>query len=182
MTRRALRNVHLSLSSSRVSSTPNPTATAECPACKRPWRRQFSSTRSKEMTRLRSQMFTWLTSAGKKFEDPIANDTNYLTDYDTLGFRKDNKDSKDRKIRGANNQSEGRDGDQGGNRPRLPFPLNEHFISQPILSTKLREEIWRRVKADKKSVRTVSIELGVEMRRVGAVVRLVELEKLAGPY
>jgi len=33
------------------------------------------------------------------------------------------------------------------------------------------------VKVDGKSVRTVSVELGVEMRRVGAVVRLVEVER-----
>lgn len=30
---------------------------------------------------------------------------------------------------------------------------------------------------ERKSVRTVSVELGIEMRRVGAVVRLVELER-----
>lgn len=33
------------------------------------------------------------------------------------------------------------------------------------------------MQVEKKSVRTVSVELGVEMRRVGAVVRLVELER-----
>ena len=57
-----------------------------------------------------------------------------------------------------------------------PFPLNKNFMSESILSEELRQEIWRRVQIDKKSVRTVSVELNVEMRRVGAVVRLVELE------
>jgi hypothetical protein len=58
-----------------------------------------------------------------------------------------------------------------------PFPLNRTFISQPVLSGELREEIWLRVMKDGKTVREVSAELGVEMRRVGAVVRLKEVEK-----
>jgi hypothetical protein len=58
-----------------------------------------------------------------------------------------------------------------------PFPLNQHFVSESVLSEPLRQEIWKRVKVDGKSVRTVSVELGVEMRRVGAVVRLVEVER-----
>ena len=57
-----------------------------------------------------------------------------------------------------------------------PFPLNPHFVSQSILSEPLRQEVWKRVQVDEKSVREVSVELGVEMRRVGAVVRLVEVE------
>jgi hypothetical protein len=58
-----------------------------------------------------------------------------------------------------------------------PFPLNRYFQSQPVLSEELRQEIWRRVKTQGDSVRTVSTALNVEMRRVAAVVRLVELEK-----
>jgi hypothetical protein len=55
--------------------------------------------------------------------------------------------------------------------------LNKSFVSQPVLSDDLREEIWKRVMQDGKSVRVVSAELGVEMSRVGAVVRLKEVEK-----
>ena len=62
-------------------------------------------------------------------------------------------------------------------RELMPFPLNPHFVSQSVLSEGLRLEIWKRVHVDKKSVRQVSVELGIEMRRVGAVVRLVEVEK-----
>jgi hypothetical protein len=58
-----------------------------------------------------------------------------------------------------------------------PFPLNRTFISQPVLSDELREEIWSRIMKEGKTVREVSAELGVEMRRVGAVVRLKEVEK-----
>jgi len=58
-----------------------------------------------------------------------------------------------------------------------PYPLNRDFISQPVLSDELRQEIWARVMAEGKSVRQVSAELKVEMRRVGAVVRLLEVEK-----
>ncbi|KAI9929940.1 hypothetical protein MW887_011750 [Aspergillus wentii] len=59
---------------------------------------------------------------------------------------------------------------------RKPFPLNPHFTSENILSEELRNEIYRRVTAEKQSVRAVSVDLGVDMRRVAAVVRLVELE------
>lgn len=59
----------------------------------------------------------------------------------------------------------------------IPFPNNKHFRSQNVLSEDLRDEIWRRVKEDGKSVREVSVELQVEMRRVGAVVRLKAVEE-----
>lgn len=58
-----------------------------------------------------------------------------------------------------------------------PFPLNPDFRSQPVLSEAEREKIWERVMIDGKSVRDVSAELSVEMSRVGAVVRLMEIEK-----
>jgi transposase-like protein len=62
-------------------------------------------------------------------------------------------------------------------RDLTPFPLNRAFISQAVLSDELREEIWKRIMKDGKSVREVSAELQVEMSRVGAVVRLKEVEK-----
>lgn len=58
-----------------------------------------------------------------------------------------------------------------------PFPLNKAFFSEPVLSEEFREEIWRRIMKDGMSVREVSATTGVEMRRVGAVVRLKEIEK-----
>lgn len=57
-----------------------------------------------------------------------------------------------------------------------PFPLNRDFTSESILSEDMRLEIWNRVQRQAKSVRQVSTEMGVDMRRVAAVVRLVELE------
>ena len=64
-----------------------------------------------------------------------------------------------------------------GNAGNRPFPLNPNFDSEPILSEELRNEIHRRVVDKKQSVRAVSVDLGVDMRRVAAVVRLVVLEK-----
>lgn len=62
-------------------------------------------------------------------------------------------------------------------RDMIPFPGNRKFISQSVLSEELRELIWTKIMQDAKSVREVSAELGVEMSRVGAVVRLKEIEK-----
>jgi hypothetical protein len=58
-----------------------------------------------------------------------------------------------------------------------PFPLNAQFRSQPVLSEELREAIWRRVVRDGVSVPTVSVEFGVSNERVGAVVRLMQVQK-----
>ncbi len=183
MSRGALHNIHLSLSSFTASLTSSAAPAKHCPACKRPWRREFSSTPSRYMTRLRSEMFTWLNTRGKNFEHPVKEDTNYLTDYDRQGFRVEEREVFRGSGGGGRSESVGgpANGSERGRstppRPRQPFPLNGHFISRPILSEQLREEIWTRVKVDKKSIRIVSVELGVEMRRIGAVVRLMEVEK-----
>jgi hypothetical protein len=58
-----------------------------------------------------------------------------------------------------------------------PFPMNKHFRSQPVLSEDLREAIYQRVKRDGATVSLASVEFGVSNERVGAVVRLKQLEK-----
>lgn len=70
------------------------------------------------------------------------------------------------------------------------FPANPNFVSQPVLSEEFREAIWERIMKEGQSVREVSAQMRVEMSRVGAVVRLKEIEKewqrigkpLAKPY
>ena len=59
----------------------------------------------------------------------------------------------------------------------VPFPWNRQFRSQPVLSEELKDAIYEMVMVDDKSVRNVSAKLGVEMNRVGAVVRLKAVEK-----
>lgn len=59
----------------------------------------------------------------------------------------------------------------------IPFPMNRTFRSQPVLSEELKDAIWKRVMEEGKSVRDVSATLGVDMNRVGAVVRLKAVEK-----
>ena len=59
----------------------------------------------------------------------------------------------------------------------VPFPLNRQFRSQPVLSEDIKDEIYKRVAEDGMSVRLVGAEMGVDMRRVGAVVRLKTVEK-----
>jgi len=58
-----------------------------------------------------------------------------------------------------------------------PFPLNQYFRSQPVLSEDLREAIYKRVKKDGATVSLASVEFGVSNERVGAVVRLKQMEK-----
>ncbi|ROV94879.1 hypothetical protein VSDG_07129 [Cytospora chrysosperma] len=80
-------------------------------------------------------------------------------------------------------------GGDKGSRLR-PFPSNPAFISQPVLSEEAREMIWHKVMVNWEGIKAVSAELGVDQRRVAAVVRMKEVEKdwqknglkLAKPY
>lgn len=111
-------------------------------------------------------MFDWLNGPGAELKHHIPGSTNYVTQ---LRNRRggDDKESSSRRDNDAED-------DVG---LKTPFPLNPQFVSEPILSEELSNEIYKRVVEQKKSVRSVSVELRVDMRRVGAVVRLKELEK-----
>ena len=133
-------------------------------------------------------MFEWLNGPGENFRHPLPNSTNYLSAYDRRGrlLRRENDAEATSAPKGPNTRDtqaledaavETKPLAQETQEDLKPFPLNSHFISQSVLSEELRQEIWRRVQIEGKSVRQVSIELGVEMRRVGAVVRLLEVEK-----
>lgn len=114
--------------------------------------RTFSSTTNREqrITRARQMLFRWLNSKGQQYRQPAENTTNYVMPIKSPPEFEDNVH---------------------------PFHLNFAFLSQPILSEEMREDIWSRVMRDGKSVRDVSTALGIEMRRVAAVVRLKEVEK-----
>jgi len=58
-----------------------------------------------------------------------------------------------------------------------PYPLNEYFISQPVLSEQLRDKIYEDVVEKGSTVTQASITWQVDIRRVAAVVRLKAVEK-----
>ena len=109
-------------------------------------------------------MWNWLNGPGEAFRNPLPNSTNYLSGRDRKG-----QIVRETKEDGMLEQESATD--------LRPFPLNHFFQSQSILSEQMRNEIYRRVKEQGKTIRAVSVELGVDMRRVGAVVRLVEIER-----
>ena len=78
-------------------------------------------------------------------------------------------------------EQDSRDGENGLPPESLedlrPFPQNAQFMSQPVLSVELRNEIFHRVKDLGLDVRTVSAQLGVAIERAGAVVRLKAVEE-----
>ncbi|KAL8671317.1 MAG: hypothetical protein Q9168_004178 [Polycauliona sp. 1 TL-2023] len=151
-------------------------------------------------------MYRWLNGPGAAFRDPLPGSTNYLNAYDPQGNLIRARAAPTTKSRTADDDAPtpGEDGPNqieqniAGGKPipkemaddLMPFPLNRQFRSQPVLSEELRDEIYRRIKEEQKSVRTVSAELGVEMQRVGAVFRLKTIENqwveegrsLAVPY
>ena len=128
------------------------------------------------------------------FRDSLPGSTNYLNAYDANGNlirlrgKPKSEENGDANDKATTSPEEGIEGEvekniAGPQRiPResaddlIPFPLNRQFRSQAVLSEELRDEIWRRVVEKGQSVRVVSAELGVEMSRVGAVVRLKTIE------
>lgn len=95
-------------------------------------------------------MFQWLSTEGASLKHHIPGETNYLS---------------------------GRDRDGDSHEAPRPFPGNRTFISEAVLSEELRNEVYVRVVEKKKSLRAVSVELGIDMKRIAAVVRLVEMER-----
>lgn len=160
-TNRILSSISPSPSSSTVITTYNISQTP-CSS-----RRHLSSSRVAQ-TRLREQMFDWLNGPGAQLKYHIPGTTNYVTQ---LRNRRGGEESSESSSRRDDADSEDNSG------PKTPFPLNPQFISEPILSEELSNEIYKRVAQQGKSVRSVSVEMRVDMRRVGAVVRLKELEK-----
>jgi hypothetical protein len=58
-----------------------------------------------------------------------------------------------------------------------PFPLNNYFRSEAVLSPELRQELFRQVADRGADITSVSAAFGVDIRRVAAVVRLMTVEK-----
>jgi len=58
-----------------------------------------------------------------------------------------------------------------------PYPLNQSFRSQPVLSEDLREQLYIQVAHYKHDISSVAASFGVDVRRVAAVVRLKTIEK-----
>jgi hypothetical protein len=91
-------------------------------------------------------------------------------------IRQGEADAKDAKAKGKEDQDDNKLPPETAEDLR-PFPLNQYFRSQPVLSEELREAIYQRVKRDGATVSLASVEYGVSNERVGAVVRLKQMEK-----
>lgn len=143
-------------------------------------------------------MFRWINGPGAVFRDPLPGSTNYLNAYDKYGRLLRSLDEKTRQedpTKDLTDSAEDNDGEVGdkrlneeniaGDRPipkedahdLMPFPMNMQFKSQAVLSEELKDHIYDQVVRLGKTVKVVSAELNVEMRRVGAVVRLKTIEK-----
>lgn len=174
-----------------ATALPKPSAHSLCKSC---LTRSFSSTPAasaeekapRQPTAHRRRFYQWLEGPGEVFRHPLPNSTNYLNAYDRSGnlLRASKRSEAEPSSMPETADSIALDAAaEDSEIPKetesdlRPFPMNNHFISQSILSEELRNEIWRRVQEDGKSVRQVSAEMGVDMRRVAAVVRLVEVER-----
>ena len=127
----------------------------------------------------------WLENQGRNFLNPLPGSTNYLGAYDSKGRLKrlardapeDGSDSSQSATSTNGMSNSQKPLPQENNADFAPFPRNPYFRSQPVVNEAMREAIWEKIMKDGQSVKTVSAELGVEMSRVGAIVRLKEVEK-----
>ena len=62
-------------------------------------------------------------------------------------------------------------------RDMRPYPLNQQFRSQSVLSEELRDKIYEQIVEEGWDIKAVSATYNVDIRRVAAVVRLKNLEK-----
>lgn len=140
-------------------------------------------------------MFRWLNGPGSAFRDPLPGSTNYLNAYDPSGFLIRARTETTPSLEGTDDDGRNTDSEVGvgrnaleqniaGGKPipketaddLIPFPMNRQFRSQPVLSEDLRDEIYRRISQEGKTVRNVSEKLEIDMQRVGAVYRLKAIE------
>ncbi|THZ49787.1 hypothetical protein D6C90_03162 [Aureobasidium pullulans] len=172
---------------------------------------QFHAT-CKNDTRLRRNMFSWLNGPGRVFREPLQGSTNYLSAYDRSGnllrlrYGAEQENEEEDKIDESKlsdeekakriEEKEAKEKEDRHKMPKerasdlRPYPLNNDFRSQSILSEELREELYKKIIDEKVDLSTVSALYGVDMRRVAAVVRLKAIEKnwvsegkkLATPY
>ena len=133
-------------------------------------------------------MFSWLNGPGSVFRLPLPGSTNYLNAYDEQGrliraTRKRRQDTESDDVMDDDTPSLAQNiqGEQAIPEETLddfmPFPMNRLFRSQAVLSEELRDEIFRLWKEEGKTVRRISADMQVEMRRVGAVLRLKSVEE-----
>lgn len=109
-------------------------------------------------------------------------------DEDTIVQREldqglDDVEREDRALSRATRRAEREEADARGGIPpeRLgdmrPYPLNQSFRSQPVLSEELREQLYIQVVNYKHDIPSVAATFGVDVRRVAAVIRLKTIEK-----
>lgn len=142
-----------SISSLSLLSPPSP------PLCLLAQSRHFSATpHANHLPSQRSVFFSWINGPGAVFKQADDEGPKYISAYDKYTWER-------------------RDLEPDSPILVTPYPLNRVFKSQPVLSDKMREEIYQRVQIQGHSVRQVSAELAVSLERVAAVVRLKAVEK-----
>ncbi|QIW94562.1 hypothetical protein AMS68_000080 [Peltaster fructicola] len=160
-------------------------------------------------------MLDWFKGPGENFKRPLPGSTNYMNAYNNRGeltrvsraqqYRQDDEEmirrkevedgiaeeEREERAELRKQESDARSGipkERMGD--RRPFPLNQFFVSESVLSEDMREEVYQQVVESKLDISTVSSMYGIDIRRVAAVVRLKTIEKqwqeegkwLAKPY
>lgn len=136
------------------------------------WQRKSPETRAKEQEQARVE------AKAKEAEVEAEKASEGQENLDELeaAIRSGDTEGKEAKPKKAEEEDDGKLPPETAEDLR-PFPLNQYFRSQPVLSEDLREAIYQRVKRDGATVSLASVEFGVSNERVGAVVRLKQLEK-----
>lgn len=116
----------------------------------------FSSTPTCDyFSKTRRNFREWLKTDGAHFKAPPEEGPRYLSPY--LSKRRDYKEGRYEKQR--------------------PFPTNPGFRIAKVLNERARQTIWTKIMQEGETIKAVSAEYGIDVRRVAAVIRLQEVEK-----
>lgn len=117
------------------------------------------------------------------FKNPVPGSSNYLNAYDSNGVLIRSKFA--RRDEGEDGDAEAPQRESNGDKKSappagqdlMPYPNNTNFKSEAVLSEELRNMIYAEVTERGSTVRETSEKYKVDMRRVGAVIRLKSVEK-----
>ena len=118
-----------------------------------------------------------------KYDDPELDQSETTLQARELDQGLSQEDVKRRGAEREKKRQERQEMEERGGIPRerqsdmRPYPLNQQFRSQPVLSEALRTKIYELIVESGMDLKAVSAAYNVDIRRVAAVVRLKSLEK-----
>ncbi|KAF2665443.1 hypothetical protein BT63DRAFT_459018 [Microthyrium microscopicum] len=125
-----------------------------------------------------TEFLEWLNLEGTQYMRPTG-EPHYLQPMRVQ--KRKNKEKEDAALEAVEQEEDTKKGKGDSDRRKgldnIPFPSNPFFKSQKVLSEAIKEQIYQSVALKGQSVRDASSYYRVSMERVGAVVRMKQMER-----